>query len=236
MRRSFRTRSCSFPSFRRVSSASARGPSVSRWPARSAISALTSRSSSRTVKSCPPFDADIAGYVRKILESRRVTFHLGATVTGFSGTRSAVTTHFTHHGEPRALTADQACLRTPVETRHARRGRRVSQAGVRRRPGAAARCPDGELYRRRAHPDGGDGDRQRYQALAGQLSVHPRQTERFIKIAAHDHRGPRGITAAAISNTAGRHVPARPLDLGPICNLLVTLLAWLTHTSREAWQ
>jgi NADPH-dependent 2,4-dienoyl-CoA reductase/sulfur reductase-like enzyme len=42
------------------------------------------------VKSCPPFDADIAGYVRKILESRRVTFHLGATVTGFSGTRGAL--------------------------------------------------------------------------------------------------------------------------------------------------
>ncbi len=58
----------------------------------------------------PAFDPDVAGYVRKILESRRVTFHLGATVTGFSGTRGAVTTHFTHHGEPRALTADQACL------------------------------------------------------------------------------------------------------------------------------
>jgi pyruvate/2-oxoglutarate dehydrogenase complex dihydrolipoamide dehydrogenase (E3) component len=58
----------------------------------------------------PAFDADVAGYVRKILETRGVTFHLGATVTGFSGTRGAVTTHFTHHGEPRALTADQACL------------------------------------------------------------------------------------------------------------------------------
>ena len=58
----------------------------------------------------PAFDADVAGYVRKILESRGVTFHLGATVTGFSGTRGAVTTHFTHHGEPRALTSEQACL------------------------------------------------------------------------------------------------------------------------------
>jgi pyruvate/2-oxoglutarate dehydrogenase complex dihydrolipoamide dehydrogenase (E3) component len=58
----------------------------------------------------PAFDPDIAAYVRKILESRRVTFHLGATVTGFSGLRGAVTTHFTLHGEPRALTADQACL------------------------------------------------------------------------------------------------------------------------------
>jgi pyruvate/2-oxoglutarate dehydrogenase complex dihydrolipoamide dehydrogenase (E3) component len=58
----------------------------------------------------PAFDPDVAGYVRKILESRGVTFHLGATVTAFSGTRGTVTTHFTHHGEPRALTADQACL------------------------------------------------------------------------------------------------------------------------------
>jgi pyruvate/2-oxoglutarate dehydrogenase complex dihydrolipoamide dehydrogenase (E3) component len=58
----------------------------------------------------PAFDADVAGYVRKILETRGVTFHLGATVTGFSGTRDAVTTHFTHRGEPRTLTADQACL------------------------------------------------------------------------------------------------------------------------------
>jgi pyruvate/2-oxoglutarate dehydrogenase complex dihydrolipoamide dehydrogenase (E3) component len=33
----------------------------------------------------PAFDADVAGYVRKILESRGVTFHLGATVTGRSG-------------------------------------------------------------------------------------------------------------------------------------------------------
>lgn len=58
----------------------------------------------------PAFDPDVAAYVRKILESRRVTFHLGATLTGFSGTRGAVTTHFTHHGEPRALAADQACV------------------------------------------------------------------------------------------------------------------------------
>ena len=58
----------------------------------------------------PAFDPDVAGYARKILESRGVTFHLDATVTGFSGARGAVTTHFTRGGEPRALTADQACL------------------------------------------------------------------------------------------------------------------------------
>jgi len=72
------------PVFRRVSSSSAQGPWVSRWPARSAISALTSRSIVQDSEILPAFDADIAGYVRKILESRRVTFHLGAMVTGFS--------------------------------------------------------------------------------------------------------------------------------------------------------
>jgi pyruvate/2-oxoglutarate dehydrogenase complex dihydrolipoamide dehydrogenase (E3) component len=56
------------------------------------------------------FDHDVAGYVRTILESRRVTFHLGATLTGFSGTRGAVTTHFTRDGKPREVAADQACL------------------------------------------------------------------------------------------------------------------------------
>jgi pyruvate/2-oxoglutarate dehydrogenase complex dihydrolipoamide dehydrogenase (E3) component len=58
----------------------------------------------------PAFDPDIARYVRRILENRRVTFHLGATLTGFSGTRGAVTAHFTEGGEPREVAADQACL------------------------------------------------------------------------------------------------------------------------------
>jgi pyruvate/2-oxoglutarate dehydrogenase complex dihydrolipoamide dehydrogenase (E3) component len=58
----------------------------------------------------PAFDTDVAGYVRKILESRGVTFHLGATLTRFSGVRDDVTTHFTKGGEPHAVTADQACL------------------------------------------------------------------------------------------------------------------------------
>jgi pyruvate/2-oxoglutarate dehydrogenase complex dihydrolipoamide dehydrogenase (E3) component len=58
----------------------------------------------------PGFDTDVAGYVRKILEGRGVTFHLGATLTSFSGSRGDVTTHFTDGGEPHAVTADQACL------------------------------------------------------------------------------------------------------------------------------
>ena len=58
----------------------------------------------------PAFDPDVAGYVRKILESRGVTFHLGATLTSFSGRRGDVTAHFTKDGEPHEVTADQACV------------------------------------------------------------------------------------------------------------------------------
>ncbi len=58
----------------------------------------------------PAFDPDVAGYLRKILESRGVTFHLGATLTSFSGRRGGVTARFTKDGEPHAVTADQACV------------------------------------------------------------------------------------------------------------------------------
>jgi pyruvate/2-oxoglutarate dehydrogenase complex dihydrolipoamide dehydrogenase (E3) component len=47
----------------------------------------------------PAFDADVAGYVRKIFEGRGVTFHLGAHLTSFSGRRGDVTAHFTKDGE-----------------------------------------------------------------------------------------------------------------------------------------
>ena len=56
------------------------------------------------------FDPDVAAYLRTILESRGVTFHLGATLTSFSGQRGAVTAHFTKDGEPHTVTADQACV------------------------------------------------------------------------------------------------------------------------------
>jgi pyruvate/2-oxoglutarate dehydrogenase complex dihydrolipoamide dehydrogenase (E3) component len=58
----------------------------------------------------PAFDADVAAYLRTILERRGVTFHLGATLTGFSGSRGAVTTRFTRDGEGREVTAEQACV------------------------------------------------------------------------------------------------------------------------------
>lgn len=56
------------------------------------------------------FDEDVGGYVRAILEARGVTFHLGASVTQFSGRRGAVTTAFTDKGVTREIAADQVCL------------------------------------------------------------------------------------------------------------------------------
>jgi pyruvate/2-oxoglutarate dehydrogenase complex dihydrolipoamide dehydrogenase (E3) component len=56
----------------------------------------------------PAFDPDVAGYLRKVYESRGVTFHLGATLTSFSGRRGDVTVCFTKDGEPHEVTADQA--------------------------------------------------------------------------------------------------------------------------------
>ena len=58
----------------------------------------------------PTFDPDVAEYLRKILESRGVTFHLGVTLTSFSGRRGDVTARFTKDGEPHQVTADQACV------------------------------------------------------------------------------------------------------------------------------
>ena len=58
----------------------------------------------------PAFDPDVAGYLRTILERRGVTFHLGATLTSFAGRRGGVTARFTKDGEPREVTADQACV------------------------------------------------------------------------------------------------------------------------------
>ena len=58
----------------------------------------------------PTFDADAAGYLRALLEARGVTFHLDASVTGFSGARGAVTTRFTKGGTPHEVRAEQACL------------------------------------------------------------------------------------------------------------------------------
>jgi pyruvate/2-oxoglutarate dehydrogenase complex dihydrolipoamide dehydrogenase (E3) component len=58
----------------------------------------------------PAFDPDVAGYLRKVYESRGVTFHLGATLTSFSGRRGDVTARFTKDGAPHEVAADQACV------------------------------------------------------------------------------------------------------------------------------
>ena len=58
----------------------------------------------------PSFDGDVAGYLRRLLEARGVTFHLDASVTSFSGTRGAVLTHFTKGGTAHQMTAEQACV------------------------------------------------------------------------------------------------------------------------------
>jgi len=58
----------------------------------------------------PAFDPDVAGYLRKILETRGVTFHLGAHLAGFTGRRGGVTARFTKDGGPHEVTADQACV------------------------------------------------------------------------------------------------------------------------------
>jgi pyruvate/2-oxoglutarate dehydrogenase complex dihydrolipoamide dehydrogenase (E3) component len=58
----------------------------------------------------PTFDADVAGYARAILEARGVTFHRGASVTGFSGRPGAVTTQFTKDGARHEVSADQVCV------------------------------------------------------------------------------------------------------------------------------
>src|SRR5688572_11976519 len=56
------------------------------------------------------FDEDVGAYMRGILEGRGVTFHLGASVTQFSGRRGAVTTAFTDKGGTREIAADQVCV------------------------------------------------------------------------------------------------------------------------------
>ena len=58
----------------------------------------------------PGFDPDVAGYLRKILEGRGVTFHLGANLTRLEGRRGDVTARFTRDGVPHEVTADQACV------------------------------------------------------------------------------------------------------------------------------
>lgn len=58
----------------------------------------------------PTLDVDVAAYIRKILEAKGVTFHLGSTVERFSGRPGAVTTHLGTPGGAVAVESTQACL------------------------------------------------------------------------------------------------------------------------------
>jgi len=58
----------------------------------------------------PALDADVAAYLRALLEARGVTFHLGARVARLSGEAGRVTAHVTTGAGPAAVTAAQVCL------------------------------------------------------------------------------------------------------------------------------
>jgi len=56
------------------------------------------------------FDADVAAYLRSILEARGVIFHRSAAVTALSGRRGDVTVHFTQDRSAREVRANAVCL------------------------------------------------------------------------------------------------------------------------------
>ncbi|MGH2361412.1 MAG: dihydrolipoyl dehydrogenase family protein [bacterium] len=58
----------------------------------------------------PALDRDVAAYIRTILESRGVTFHLDAALERLSGSAGAVTAHVKKDGRELAITAAQVCL------------------------------------------------------------------------------------------------------------------------------
>lgn len=57
-----------------------------------------------------PLDADVAAYIRKILEAKGVTFHLRSTVERLSGQVGTVTTHLSMEGVSLSVEAAQVCL------------------------------------------------------------------------------------------------------------------------------
>lgn len=64
----------------------------------------------RDTEILPTLDQDVSTYIRKILEARGVTFHLGAALERLSGERGAVTAHVRKDGASLAVTASQVCL------------------------------------------------------------------------------------------------------------------------------
>ncbi|MBI4609787.1 MAG: NAD(P)/FAD-dependent oxidoreductase [Candidatus Rokubacteria bacterium] len=58
----------------------------------------------------PTLDADVAAYIRQLLEAKGVTFHLRAIVERFSGGPGAVVTHVQTEAGPLAFEAEQVCV------------------------------------------------------------------------------------------------------------------------------
>ncbi len=58
----------------------------------------------------PTLDADVAAYIRKILEAKGVTFHLASTVERFSGRPGAIATHIRREGASLTIESGQVCL------------------------------------------------------------------------------------------------------------------------------
>jgi pyruvate/2-oxoglutarate dehydrogenase complex dihydrolipoamide dehydrogenase (E3) component len=58
----------------------------------------------------PAFDADVAEYLRWILERRGVTFLRNATLTHLTGTRGALTAHVVAGGARHEIAADEVCV------------------------------------------------------------------------------------------------------------------------------
>ncbi len=64
----------------------------------------------RDAEILPTLDADVAAYIRNLLEGKGVVFRLGATLERFSGRPGAVTAHVTADGASAAVEGEQACL------------------------------------------------------------------------------------------------------------------------------
>ncbi len=58
----------------------------------------------------PTLDADVAAYIRRLLEAKGVTFQLEATVTQLTGWRNDLTVHFTKRGRQGEVRAAHVCL------------------------------------------------------------------------------------------------------------------------------
>lgn len=64
----------------------------------------------REAEILPILDPDVSAYVRGLLESKGVTFHLRSRLEGLSGTPGAIAVHVTKDGAPVTFDATQVCI------------------------------------------------------------------------------------------------------------------------------